>query len=159
VWGFRNCPTGIKFQQTATNAGGYPASYAHLRLEDPDQSYVEALAITLGKDYLYAVRRLVSTKNNSTVFTAKAWVPNEGEVFGAVSLSDDPSPQISIPLYTKGASYRIKRIGSTASFWFTGSPTAARTTDFVGVNFAGAVSQANANSSSNNGHSIHFCQV
>jgi len=154
VWGWKNIPVQGQMNSSDVNAGGYPSSAAKTFI---DQTLLPSLISALGADYLYNVNRSVSTKGNSTTMQAKLWLPNEMEVFGSKTYGDDPTPQISIPLYTKDANHRIKNYNGSACYWWEGSPYAGNSHYFCIVDNNGYAS--NHNASGSNGFAPCFCQI
>jgi hypothetical protein len=154
VWGFKNCVTTRNMNSSNTNTGGYPASAMKNYLES---GFLTALQEVLGDDYFYNVKRLVSTKGGSTVLQAKIWTPNEMEVFGVKTYSDDPSPQISLPLYAKDAAHRVKSWQGNAYVWWLGSPSSSNSTGFCYVDTVGTANINNA--SITYGVAPCFCQI
>jgi hypothetical protein len=154
VWGFKNCVATRSYNSSNTNTGGYPASALKTYV---DGTLLPSLVSALGADYLYDVARSVSTKGGMTAMSAKLWIPNEMEVFGSKSSGDDPEPQQTIPLYAKGASYRVKNSGGSAATWWEGSPDSSGTTNFCRVGSSGTASASYA--STTYGVSPCFCEI
>jgi hypothetical protein len=146
LWGFKNSPIVRRMNATSTNAGGYSATELRTEIEG---NFLASMIAALGADYFCPVSRLISTKGGSMVFTSKLWLPNETEIYGVKAHSDDPTPQITIPLYSKDAAHRKKNYEGSAHHWWHGSPYGRDAVRFCLVGSSGNIGSASAFSTYN----------
>jgi hypothetical protein len=169
VWGFRNCvswgyyraanpPTNQLSANLWIMEGGLVGKYLTNWLEG---SFQTSLISTLGADYFYNVARLISTGQgtnpSSMVRSSKLWLPNEGEVFGAKFSSNDPQPQISIPLYIKSPQHRMK----DATWWLGSVARNLQNNMYTGFNWVheDGTSGYELNYPGGGGVAPCFCQI
>jgi hypothetical protein len=155
VWGFRNCPLyrGISSNTIAPSSANFADTELYAFL---DFDFAAALENALGNDYFYRVNRRMKQSNNAdSMVSPKVWLPTEGEIFGAVNYSNDPAPQVPIPLYIKGDTHRIKYYAANANDWQLGSLQSQYSICMVYRNGTPSCMSPNTNPSPS---SPHFCQ-
>ncbi len=129
VMQFRNCVTTRRMNASDTNTGGYAASEMYSWLND---KFKTGLVAAVG-DYLYKIRRLISTKggwvwNDDTVF-----LPTEYEVWGASVWSEKDwggGFQAQYALYRESALYKVKRHNGNRMWWWEATPYEGNTASF-----------------------------
>ena len=129
---------------------------------DNSKMRTETLAAILAKmpgniqNGIRAVNKLTATDgSNSTIKTAsdKLFTFSEMEVYGSATKSHaGEGKQYD---YYKAGNSKVKKVGSTASWWWLRSPSTNISGRFCAVNAAGSVTNSNARNS--NGVCFGFC--
>jgi len=151
---FRNCITTKRINSTDTNTGGFVASELRTYLEGV---FALGLKQAIG-DYLYPVRRLLSTKGNWGWTTDTVFLPTEREVWGCPSWGetdrDGGTPgQYPIFFFTV---YKGKRYNGSRQWYWTASPVASSSSTFCNVTNI-IYATATATASSSGGVAPAFC--
>ena len=136
---FRNCVAKGRMNATDTNANGYKATELRTWIDGANGNGSGALATklkaALGGNYLYTIRRQLSTKNqgwdwqNYTLFLL-----SEDEILGSAHWSEanyGNGLNVHIPLYQKSTVYRVKRFNGLRHWYWYCDPTAPYSTSFV----------------------------
>lgn len=134
LWTFRNVVLQRQMNDTDTNVGGYPASTMKTFL---DGYFAAGLGSALGSsEYLYTVRRAISTKGSTAWGGYTVFLPTEVEVFGIATYGDDQNgwnTNIQFPIYAGSSFYRCKKYNGSRAWWWEGTPSSASSTHFCSV--------------------------
>ena len=129
VMQFRNCVLTKRMNASDTNTGGYHASELCGWLND---KFKTGLVAALG-DYLYKIRRLLSTKGNWEWSDDIVFLPTEYEVWGTSVWSEKGYGggfQAQFALYRESSLYKVKRHNGNRILWWEATPTEGNTTSF-----------------------------
>ncbi|MDR2516223.1 MAG: DUF6273 domain-containing protein [Spirochaetaceae bacterium] len=145
VFAFRNCVLTRRMNFTDTNTGGYAASEMASYLEGDFKTGLQGV---LG-DYLYTIRRLLSTKGNWAWKSDTVFLPSEREVWGT-SVWDEKDYggglQAQYPLYRDSVIYKVKRHNGSRMWWWEASPYSGSAASFCNANSYGNASNNTASS-------------
>lgn len=134
LWTFRNVVLQRQMNDSDTNAGGYAASAMKTFL---DGYFAAGLGAALGSsEYLYTVRRAISTKSSVAWGSYTVFLPTEVEVFGVATYGDDQNgwnTNIQFPIYSGSSFYRCKKYNGSRSLWWEGTPSSADSAHFCVV--------------------------
>jgi hypothetical protein len=125
---FRHCVLTKRMNPTDTNTGGYAATELRTYLEGV---FALGLKQAIG-DYLYPVRRLLSTKGSWDWITDTVFLPTEREVWGYPSRGEvehDGGTTGQYPIYVATA-YKGKRHNGSRMWWWNASPVASSAAHF-----------------------------
>jgi hypothetical protein len=152
VFEFKHIPITKQMRTDNTNDGGYPKDGGTTVYKTyVEGGFLAGLKVALGHDYIYPVKRNVTTGINGgwtkTSFEAAIFPLAEKEVFGTNSYGDATTEAdlSQIAFYARGGS-KIKNYNGSATRWWEGSPNASDATFFCAVNTDGS---ANRNAASN----------
>jgi hypothetical protein len=132
VFTFRNCPLTRRMNATNTNTGGYAATELRTYLEG---GFASGLRTAIG-DYLYPIRRLLSTKGSWAWLTDTVFLPTEREVWGCPSWGEpehDGGTTGQYPIYVATV-YKGKRFNGSRHWHWVASPSASSAANFCNVN-------------------------
>jgi hypothetical protein len=138
---------------SATNTGGYAASELRTYLEGV---FMLGLKQAIG-DYLYPVRRLLSTKGGWGWILDTVFLPTEREVWGYPTwgeVDNDGGAQGQYPIFIATA-YKGKRLNSSRQWYWVATPQASSASNFCIVStniYAGGTT-----ASSSGGVAPAFC--
>ena len=120
VMQFRNCVLTKRMNATDTNTGGYASSELYSWLND---KFKAGLVAALG-NYLYTVRRLLSTKSSWAWADDTVFLPTEHEIWGTNVWSDelDGGFQAQWPAYKDSAIYKVKNHNGSRMLWWEATP-------------------------------------
>ena len=142
VFVFENCPLTKRMNSSNTNTGGYAASELKTYLEG---GFLTGLIGALGHDYMYQVRRYISTKSGYSELAASIFPPTELEVYGMqlqgdeiIASSNFINP-IQLPLYRDSYTHRIKRYNGSRQWWWLSTPYSGSSPSFCSVSYSGHV--------------------
>lgn len=157
LWTFRNVVLQRQMNGSDTNSGGYGASAMKTFL---DGYFAAGLGAALGSsEYLYTVRRAISTKGSVAWGSYTVFLPTEVEVFGVATYGDDQNgwnTNIQFPIYAGSSFYRCKKYNGSRAWWWEGTPLSANSTYFCGVDSNGNSGHTGA-SASGGGVAPAFC--
>jgi hypothetical protein len=157
LWTFRNVVLQRQMNTSDTNTGGYASSAMKTYL---DGVFATGLAAALGSsDYLYTVRRIISTKTATGWGSFTVFLPTEVEVWGIVTYSDDQNASntnVQFPIFRNSSWYRLKKFNGSRMLWWEGSPVASSAIHFCHVGNNGNSSNDTA-SDTNGGVAPAFC--
>ena len=147
LWTFRNVVLQRQMNGSDSNAGGYGASAMKTFL---DGYFAAGLGTALGSsEYLYTVRRAISTKASVAWGSYTVFLPTEVEVFGVSTYGDDQkdwNTNIQFPIYAGSSFYRCKKYNGSRAWWWEGTPISANSAYFCIVDDYG---------NSGHGHASH----
>ncbi|MBO4507092.1 MAG: hypothetical protein J5747_00470 [Spirochaetaceae bacterium] len=155
VMQFRNCVLEKRMNATDTNSGGYPASELYAWLND---KFKTGLIAALG-NYLYTVRRLLSTKGGWSWADDTVFLPTECEVWGSCIWSEagyGGGFQAQWPAYRDSAVYKVKTYNGSRKWWWEASPYKDDTASFCYCGSNGSA-DTGTNSGSAGGISPAIC--
>lgn len=120
VMQFRNCVLTKRMNATDTNTGGYASSELYSWLND---KFKAGLVAALG-NYLYTVRRLLSTKSSWAWADDTVFLPTEHEIWGTNVWSEewDGGFQAQWPAYKDSAIYKVKKHNGSRMWWWEATP-------------------------------------
>ena len=121
VFTFRNCPLTRQMNSSDTNSGGYAASAMATYLEG---NFKNGLRAVLG-DYLYTIRRLLSTKGNWAWKSDTVFLPTEQEIWGSVIWGETGYSggfQAQYPVYRESVIYKVKLYNGARQWYFEATP-------------------------------------
>jgi len=163
---FRNVIAKGQMNTSDTNANGYKTTALRAWIDGAAGNGSGVLATklkaALGGEYLYTIRRQLSTKNGNTASwdwqDHTLFLLSEKETFGSTHWSEGGYGEgygVHVPLYQKSTLYRVKRFnGSRACYWEC-DPTADRINTFTECSIFGDATTCYA--SSVEGISPAFC--
>ena len=138
LWTFRNVVLQRQMNGSDSNAGGYGASAMKTFL---DGYFAAGLGTALGSsEYLYTVRRAISTKGSVAWGSYTVFLPTEVEVFGVSTYGDDQNgwnTNIQFPIYAGSSFYRCKKYNGSRTWWWEGTPISAGSASFCDVGHGG----------------------
>ena len=155
VFTFRNCPTTRRMNATNTNAGGYAATELRTYLEG---GFASGLKTAIG-NYLYPIRRFLSTKGSCAWLTDTVFLPTEREVWGYPSWGEvehDGGTTGQYPIYVATV-YKGKRQNGSRMWYWVASPGASSASSFCYVNNNINTSHTVINTASVGGVAPAFC--
>ena len=140
----KNCLNATSaMNSTGTNSGGYPASamksYVETNIYDKLPADLKAIVAPVKKKWY-------TTYNSSSSLTEgnyNVWLLSEMEVFGSKSYTIGTGEGTKYPIFTNNNS-RIKKVGSSANWWWLGSCYSGLSGYFVFVYGGGDVNYGNA---------------
>lgn len=157
LWTFRNIVLQRQMNSSDTNEGGYPGSALKTFL---DGVFALGLGSALGSsDYLYTVRRAISTKGATAWNSFTVFPPTTVEVFGIDTYGDDQNgwnTNVQFPIFRNSSFYRCKKCNGSRMWWWTATPHASSATTFCHVGGNGDSYDTYA-SRSDGGVSPAFC--
>ena len=115
---------------TATNTGGFAASSLRTYLEGV---FMLGLKQAIG-DYLYPVRRLLSTKGSWSWSSDTVFLPTEREVWGFPTFGEVEcdGAQGQYPIFVATV-YKGKRLNGSRQWWWVATPHASSASDYCTV--------------------------
>ena len=125
---FRNCPLTKRMNATDTNTGGYNATELRTYLEGV---FMLGLKNVIG-DFLYPIRRYLSTKGSASWITDTVFLPTEREVWGYPSRGEvewDCGTPGQYPIFFFTV-YKGKRYNGSRQWWWEATPHSASTSYF-----------------------------
>jgi hypothetical protein len=128
---FRNCPLTKRMHATDTNTGGFAAMELRTYLEG---AFMLGLKNAIG-NYLYPIRRLLSTKGGWAWITDTVFLPTEREVWGYPARGEvehDGGAQGQYPIFFFTA-YKGKRYNGSRQWYWVASPVSASASHFCNV--------------------------
>jgi hypothetical protein len=143
VFQFRNCPTTHRMNASNDNTGGYAATEMKTYLEG---GFKSGLVAVLG-DYLYTVRRLLSTKGSWAWESDTVFLPTEREVWGSCVWAEkeyDGGLQAQYPIFQDSVIYKVKRYNGSRQWWWEASPYAASAAYFCFAHDHGGANYSHA---------------
>ena len=132
VMQFRNCVITKRMNATDTNTGGYAASELYSWLNG---AFKTGLVAALG-NYLYTIRRLLSTKGGWAWADDTVFQPTEYEVWGTGVWSEfgvGGGFQAQWPAYKDSAIYKVKKFNGSRMWWWEANPFQDNAVSFCGV--------------------------
>lgn len=130
-----------KMNGSDTTAGGWTSCALRTTIIN---TLLPAFTAAIGANIIKPVTKRTSAGSKSTTIntsTDSLWLLSEYEVFGATTYSvagEKPTDKsICYPIFTSAAS-RIKKVGSSAVYWWERSPYASSSAIFGGVNSSGS---------------------
>jgi len=121
LFSFRNCPTTRQMHTSDINTGGMAAMALKTYLEG---GFATGLRSALGGDYLYPVRRLLSTSDSNWAWDVNnVFLPTEYEIWGAPAWSGmeyESGFQCQWPIFRETV-YKGKRHNGSRMWWWTAS--------------------------------------
>ena len=151
---FRHCLTTSQMKTTNDNSGGYQATLVKTLLEGDMKA---ALQNAIG-DYIYPVRRILSTKGGWGWATYTVFLPTEREVFGCPVWGEvdyDGGFQGQFPIFQKSAEYLVKRLNGSRQWYWLATPYSGSSSYFCVVSYYGSAN--NLSASSAGGLAPAFC--
>ena len=135
VMQFRNCVLTKRMNASDTNTGGYASSELYTWLND---KFKAGLVSVLG-NYLYTIRRLLSTKGSWSWASDTVFLPTEHEVWGTDVWSESWGGgfQAQWPAYKDSAIYKVKKYNGSRQWWWEASPCKENAGSFCNVNYYG----------------------
>ena len=135
VMQFRNCVLTKRMNATDTNTGGYASSELYSWLND---KFKAGLVAALG-NYLYTVRRLLSTKSSWAWADDTVFLPTEHEIWGTNVWSEewDGGFQAQWPAYKDSAIYKVKKHNGSRMWWWEATPFKDNAVSFCTVHHNG----------------------
>ena len=129
VMTFRNCVLTKQMNATDTNTGGYASSELYGWLND---KFKTGLVSALG-NYLYKIRRLLSTKGPWAWADDTVFLPTEYEIWGASVWSEKGwggGFQAQYPLYRDSVIYKVKKHNGSRMWYWEATPYENNTASF-----------------------------
>jgi hypothetical protein len=150
VFTFRNIIAKGCMRVDNTNDGDYPSSKTEARayLEgasgDGSGPLAVGLKTALGGEYLYTVRRLLSSKGNWAWVTCTLFLLSEREVWGCPVWGEvgyGGGFPVQLPIFQKSGVYKGKRWNGARDWWWEETPSGSSSAYFCGVtSYIGATS-------------------
>jgi hypothetical protein len=137
---FRNVICQGRMKATNDNSGGYPATLMREWLEGANgggtSAFSTKLKASLGGEYLYTIRQLLSKKGDWAWVSTTVFLPSEHNVFGNNAWGEanlDDGVRVHFPIYAKSGVFRVKRFNGANNWWWESTPSASSATSFANV--------------------------
>ena len=163
MFAFRHCIAKGRMNSSDTNTNGYQASELRTWLEgsngDGSGVFATKLKAALGGNYLYTIRKAHSQKGSYSWKGYTVFLLSEIELLGFQTYGDELvqyNTNLHLPLFKESYDRLIKRHNGSRQWYWTQTPSASNSTDFVRVNGNGYVYYIKA-SGTDGGVAPAFC--